>query len=59
MSKEKLIEEIEWFIRSNRKICWEAEFEQGEFCVGENKLREFIEKLSRQLPVSKSTPEIN
>ena len=39
---------VEGFIQQHRKICWEAEFEQGEFCVGENRLRDFVRRLKRQ-----------
>jgi hypothetical protein len=35
-------EKIQHFIKHNRKICWEAEMEDGEFCVGENKLLNFV-----------------
>jgi hypothetical protein len=42
---EEKLKEIEWFIENNRKICWEAELENGEFCIGENKLRKFIIEL--------------
>ena len=38
---------INVFIRGNRKICWESEMEQGEYCIGENKMKAFIDKLSK------------
>ncbi len=40
-------DKIEHFIKYNRKICWEAEMEDGEFCVGENRLRKFVRKLNK------------
>ena len=36
--------DLEDFIKQNRKICWEAEFQNGEFCIGENKVREFLKE---------------
>lgn len=49
MSEIKIIKEIEVivekFITENRKICWEAEFEKGEYCIGENNVRKLIGKL--------------
>jgi hypothetical protein len=36
---------IAFFIDQNRKICWEAEYENGEFCIGENKVKRFISEL--------------
>lgn len=33
------------FIYKNRKICWEAEHENGEYCIGENCLMQFIDKI--------------
>ena len=39
-------EDIEHFIEQNRKICWEAEFENNEYCVGENTIRNYFLKLS-------------
>lgn len=38
-------EATEKFISRNRKICWEAEMERDEYCVGENKIRQFVENL--------------
>ncbi|MGD9162742.1 MAG: hypothetical protein PVG39_30330 [Desulfobacteraceae bacterium] len=35
-------EQLKEFIKQNKKICWEAELEKGEFCIGENKVREFF-----------------
>ncbi len=34
--------EIDYFIDHNRKICWESEFENGEYCIGENKVKELL-----------------
>ena len=42
-----LEEKIQHFIKYNRKICWEAEMEDGEFCVGENRLLNFVLELKR------------
>jgi len=36
-------EKLENFIKQNRKICWESEYENGEYCIGENKVRQFVE----------------
>ena len=35
-------EKIDDFIKKNRKINWESAFEKEEYCIGENKVREFI-----------------
>ena len=43
----KLNEKVEHLIKWNRKMCWEAEFENGNFCIGENKLREFVKELKQ------------
>lgn len=37
--------ELDYFINHNRKICWEAEFEDGQFCIGEEKVKQFFEEL--------------
>jgi hypothetical protein len=44
--KANMTNRIEHFITTNRKICWEAEYENGEFCIGENKLRKLIKDLT-------------
>jgi len=44
---DKLEEKIEHLIKWNRKICWEAEYENDNYCIGENKLRDFIRELKR------------
>jgi hypothetical protein len=36
---------IEKFVNANRKINWEAEFERGQYCIGEDKLYDFIERI--------------
>ena len=36
-------EKLESFIEQNRKICWESEYENDEYCIGENKVRQFFE----------------
>ena len=41
-SKEEIVDLIEGFIERNRKICWEAEYQGGEFCIGEDSVREFL-----------------
>jgi hypothetical protein len=46
---EKVENGLERFIRNERRICWEAEYQNGEFCIGENKVREFFNKLKQQL----------
>ena len=43
-----LKENIEGFIKVNRRIIWEAEYQEGECCVGENQLRQFISKLESE-----------
>ena len=44
----ELISEIDKFIESKRLICWETEYQKGEYCIGENNVRKFIiELLSR------------
>lgn len=47
--KEQIKKEVEHFIRHNRKICWEAEMEQGEFCIGESKIEKFVVDLIERL----------
>lgn len=42
--KEKM-EFAERSIQEYRKICWEAACEEGEYCLGENKVREIIEAI--------------
>ena len=37
------------FMNENRKICWDAEFEDGEFCIGENKVKNYIEHLEETI----------
>jgi hypothetical protein len=49
---EKLMTETEMFIERNRKICWEAEYQGGEFCIGEESIREFIEKFIGKYPLT-------
>ena len=39
---EKIEKELNEFIKRNRKIDWEAEFENDEYCIGENKVKEFF-----------------
>jgi hypothetical protein len=50
MYKEEFINRARIFICTSRKICWEAEYEMGEHCVGEYALLRFIEQVSRNLP---------
>ena len=46
--KEISVEDgLERFIRNERKICWEAEYQNGEYCIGENKVREFFNRISQ------------
>lgn len=42
------IPEVEQFIEGARKIVWEAEFENGEWCIGENTVRYFLYKLLKK-----------
>lgn len=37
--------DLKSFVQENRRICWEAEYEGDEFCIGEEKVKEFFEKL--------------
>jgi len=41
-------EKLERFISQNRKYCWESEFEQGEYCIGENDVKEFFVAITGQ-----------
>ena len=41
-------EEVDRFINRNRKICWESEFENDEYCIGENKVKEFLRSFRDQ-----------
>ena len=43
--KQELIGKIDKFISLNRKICWEAEFERGEYCIGEKAVINFIKEI--------------
>ena len=38
-------QKLEQFIKQNRKICWESEYENDEYCIGENKVRQFFESI--------------
>jgi hypothetical protein len=55
MNKETKAAEVENFINHNRKICWEAEFEDGEYCIGENKVRTFIQSRIAELEAEKES----
>lgn len=33
---------FEHLIRSNRKINWESEYENGNYCIGENIIEDFV-----------------
>jgi hypothetical protein len=43
------VRSVESFIEQHRKINWEAEFENGEYCIGENAVRAILNSLSREL----------
>ena len=44
----ELVSEIDRFIKRRGLVCWEAEYQKGEYCIGENDVRKFIiELLSR------------
>jgi len=43
----KIEEQIEYLIKWNRKNCWESEFENDNYCIGEDKLRDYIKQLKR------------
>jgi hypothetical protein len=57
MNNEQIPQELENFINRNRKICWEAEFEQGEFCIGENKVIDFFNQYLSQSSQPKGAEE--
>ena len=42
---DDVISEVDYLIKKNRKICWESEFENGEYCIGEEKVKELIKLL--------------
>lgn len=37
------------FIERSRKICWDAEYENDEYCIGENKVSQYIDKLQNKI----------
>lgn len=41
--------ETEHFINLKRKICWEAEYQNGEYCIGENDVEDLIAKCIRKI----------
>lgn len=43
--------ELEQFIKENRKTCWESDYENGEYCLGENKVIAFVEVIQEQAKV--------
>lgn len=43
--------ELEQFIKENRKTCWESDYENGEYCLGENKVIAFVEVIQEQAEV--------
>ena len=51
--KKLIIKKLEKFIEINRKICWESAYENGEYCIGENSIREFINRLLNEEPLKK------
>jgi len=40
--------EIEIFIQQNRKNCWENEYENGEYCIGEKTVLKFIKSIQQE-----------
>jgi hypothetical protein len=40
--RNELSEKLDRFIKSNRKICWEAEYQNGEYAIGENQVKEWF-----------------
>ena len=42
---DAVVSEIDEFIRRERKICWEAAYQKGEYCIGEKTVRKFIVQL--------------
>lgn len=44
-------DKIEQFIKANRKTCWESDYENGEYCIGENKVKQFLESIPMQAGV--------
>ncbi|MBK7381694.1 MAG: hypothetical protein IPJ03_22400 [Ignavibacteriales bacterium] len=44
-------DKLEEFIKQNRKICWESEYQNGEYCIGENKVRQFFDSSQLEPPV--------
>ena len=53
ISKKQEVElnkKVNGFVESNRKICWEAEFEKGEYCIGEKAVMKFIREVVDELP---------
>jgi hypothetical protein len=49
---------LEMFIQRNRKICWEAEYQNGEYCIGENALSKFVHELFKEGEPLKSKEEV-
>ena len=45
IDKTEFRNKVEKFVNANRKINWEAKSERGQFCIGEDKLYEFIERI--------------
>src|SRR5882724_11054846 len=41
-AEEKLLDS---FIVHNRKNCWEEEYQRGEYCLGEEKVKKFVEAM--------------
>ena len=52
MSKKQEVElnkKVNRFIDSSRKRCWEAEFENEEYCLGEKAVRKLIKEVVDEL----------
>lgn len=42
---DDLRRELQHFISRERKICWEAEFQDGEYAIGEHRVKRFVEEI--------------
>lgn len=41
-TRKEIHESIKAFLKHNGKVNWESEYENGELCIGEEKIREYI-----------------
>lgn len=42
-------ERVDSFIKHRRKICWEAEYEGGEYCIGEEAVRKEMNDFENEI----------